>query len=157
MELEDRLTAIEERLTALERREGTPTGASTSGDLWVLDTIDNSVIFAGDVHTGVGHAQYQWQRPTGMLLDADWAPHLDRLATLAHPVRGAILRRLLDSPASAADLVDEGLATSTGTAYHHLGTLHAGGWVSKEMGGRWSVRTARVIPLLTIIAATEDH
>ncbi|MDO5670017.1 MAG: winged helix-turn-helix domain-containing protein [Corynebacterium sp.] len=154
MELEARLTAIEQRLKALESG---PTGAQVSGDLWVLDNINDSVIFAGDVHTGVGVAQYQWGRPTNVLLDEDWGPHLERLAALAHPVRGAILKKLLDAPATAAELIDEELATSTGTAYHHLGALQAGGWISKGAGGRWSVRTARVIPLLTIIAATEDH
>lgn len=158
MELEVRLAAVEERLAALE---GASTGASestgTSGDLWALDHLTDSVVFAGDVRTGASHAQYQWQRPTRMLLDEPWDAHLERLAALAHPVRGAVLRRLLDSPATVADLVDEQLATSTGTAYHHLGALQAGGWITKEAGGRWSVRTARVVPLLAVIAATEDH
>ena len=153
--MEARLHAIEERLAALEG--GASPSNEPDGDLWVLDNLADSVVFAGDVRTGAGHAQYQWQRPTQMLLDADWSPHLDRLAALAHPVRGVLLRRLLDAPATVSDLVDEGLATSTGTAYHHLGALQAGGWVSKGPGGRWSVRTARVVPLLTIIAATEDH
>ncbi|MDO5511876.1 helix-turn-helix transcriptional regulator [Corynebacterium sp.] len=154
MEIDARLTAIEQRLAALE---GAPTDRTLSGDLWVLDNIDDSVIFAGDVHTGAGVAKYQWHRPTELLLDTDWAPHLERLAALAHPVRGAILRRLLDAPATVTELVDDALVTSTGTAYHHLGALQAGGWISKGAGGRWSVRTTRVIPLLTIIAATEDH
>jgi len=154
MELDARLTAIEQRLTALEAG---PTGGQASGDLWALDNIADSVIFAGDVRTGAGHAQYQWQRPTSLLLHEDWSPHLERLAALAHPVRGAILRRLLDAPATVAELLDADLATSTGTAYHHLGALQAGGWIAKEAGGRFSVRTARVVPLLTIIAATEDH
>ncbi|SMG28131.1 DNA-binding transcriptional regulator, ArsR family [Corynebacterium pollutisoli] len=155
METEARLHAIEERLAALEG--GASPRRETGGDLWALDNIADSVIFAGDVRTDAGHAQYQWQRPTTLLLDEDWSPHFDRLAALAHPVRGAILRRLLDAPATVGDLVDDEVATSTGTAYHHLGALQAGGWIAKEAGGRWSVRTARVVPLLTIIAATEDH
>lgn len=92
-----------------------------------------------------------------MLADEPWDENLERLAALAHPVRGAILRRLLAAPATVAELVDEHLASSTGTAYHHLGALQAGGWITKESGGRHALRTARVVPLLTIIAATEDH
>ncbi|AWB82078.1 ArsR family transcriptional regulator [Corynebacterium yudongzhengii] len=155
MELIERLSAIEERLAALET--SAPPHRDTSGDLWVLDNLVDSVGFAGDVRTGASHAQYQWQRDTTTLLGEDWAPHITRLAALAHPIRGHILRRLLEGDATVGDLVDEEIATSTGTAYHHLDALHAGGWVSKAAGGRWHVRAARVVPLLTIISATEDH
>ncbi|WIM69554.1 ArsR/SmtB family transcription factor [Corynebacterium suedekumii] len=179
-----RLAAVEARLDALESAleaaptQSTPTPGTTepasptrpgapTGDadaLWLLDELprrgdfpDGSVIFAGDVSIGGRRAVYQWHRPTHVLVDEPWDDNLDRLAALAHPVRGAILRRLLCAPATVTELVDEHVVSSTGTAYHHLGALQAGGWVAKESGGRHSVRSARVVPLLTIIAASEDH
>ena len=57
METEARLHAIEERLAALEG--GASPRRETGGDLWALDNIADSVIFAGDVRTDAGHAQYQ--------------------------------------------------------------------------------------------------
>ena len=71
-------------------------------------------------------------------------------------MRGEILRRLLSSPATATELVEEEIVTSTGTAYHHLSALTNGGWTTKT-NGEYSIRAARVIPLLTIITASEDH
>ena len=174
-DLDARLAAVEARLDALEsaRTQGAVgpeaparPGASDSDttSFWLLDELphhgdfpDGSVIFGGDVSIGGRQAAYQWHRPTHFLVDEPWEDNLDRLGALAHPVRGAILRRLLAAPATVTELVDEHVVSSSGTAYHHLGALQAGGWVAKESGGRHCVRTARVIPLLTIIAASEDH
>lgn len=148
-EIEQRLRDIEERLSALE--------SPVSDNLPDPETGD-SVLFAGDVTYGGGRrAQYRWHRPTAALTDASWDENLERLAALAHPLRGAILRRLFRSSATAAELVEEGIVGSTGAAYHHLGALHSGGWITREPGGRHSLRTARVVPLLSIIAATEEH
>lgn len=121
------------------------------------DIAGGSVVFAGEVTVGDTAAAYQWQRPTAYLTDQSWDEPLDRLAALTHPVRGGILRRLLSSPTTAAELVEEEVVSSTGTAYHHLNALAAGGWISKDTAGRHSVRTARIVALLTIIAAAEDH
>lgn len=165
--LEARLATIEARLDALE--SGTvgsdSLAPSPAEELpWVLSGLrereqfpDGSVVFAGEVEVGGRQALYQWQRTTHALTDEPWDGNLERLAAVAHPARGAVLRRLLAAPATAAELVAEGIVSSTGTAYHHLGALAAGGWTAKESGGRHSVRTARIVPLLTIIAAAEDH
>lgn len=161
-----RLAALEARVAALESPP-TPTDTqplSHQEDLWLLNELQNrepfpdgSVIFGGEVTVGGQRAMYQWQRPTHVLTDNPWDDNLDRLAALAHPIRGAILRRLLAAPATASDLVEEDTVSSTGTAYHHLGALAAGGWIAKDSSGRHSVRTSRVVALLTIIAASEDH
>lgn len=148
-EIDHRLRAIEKRLRELESPAAEP--APEPG-------IEDSVFFTGDVTYGGGRrAQYRWHRPTEALTGMSWDENLERLAALAHPLRGAILRRLFQSPATAAELVEEGIVGSTGAAYHHLGALHSGGWITREPGGRHSLRTARVVPLLSIIAATEEH
>lgn len=148
-EFEHRLRAIEARLSVLESPAAEPTPKPG---------VEDSVLFAGDVTYGGGlRARYRWHRPAGALTAMSWDANLERLAALAHPLRGAILRRLFQSPATAAELVEEGIAGSTGAAYHHLGALHSGGWITREPGGRHFLRTARVIPLLSIIAATEEH
>lgn len=168
--IDERLSSLEERVAALEgptspRDPASPPRAPDLDEqFWVLNELprhgefpDGSVIFAGDVSFGGKQAAYQWHRPTQFLIDESWDDNLERLGALAHPVRGALLRRLLAAPATVTELVAEEVVTSTGTGYHHLGALQAGGWVAKGPGGRFSVRTARVVPLLTIIAATEDH
>ena len=78
---------------------------------------------------------------------------MTRLTALAHPVRGTILRTLLDAPATAAQLAENNAVTSTGTAYHHLNALMAAGWISKEPTGEFSIRLSRIVPLLTISRA----
>lgn len=165
-----RLRAVEERLDALEARDPKPDPDACgpdAGGVWLADELarstgevdapDGSVIFAGHVNVGGQEYRYQWRRPTHLLLDGAWDENLERLAALAHPARGAVLRRLLHAPATAAELVEEEVVSSTGTAYHHLGALQAAGWTAKDGHGRHSVRPARIIPLLTIITASEAH
>lgn len=131
-------------------------------DLWVVDRLrsdlpgDGGVVFGGAVRTGAGIAQYQWCRTTA-ITEVEWDDQLERLAAVAHPVRGAILRRLLRGPASVAELVGEAVVSSAGTAYHHVAALTAGGWVAKQPGGRLSIPVGRIVPLLTLITCGEDH
>lgn len=145
MNIEERLDHLEERIAALEN---TPP----------ISNADNSgtVSFTGDVNSGDSHWEYEWARPVEFLTSTDWAPHFERLTALAHPVRGGILKRLLDSPATVTELVEESIVSSSGTGYHHLQALSAAGWVEKSRGS-FRITPARIIPLLTIIAATEDH
>ena len=155
-ELERRLAAIEARLAVLEERipeetTAAPTGTKqvddTADTYWTLtelslrnNTADNTgaVMFAGHVTTS-------------------WDDPMTRLTALAHPVRGTILRTLLDAPATAAQLAEKNVVTSTGTAYHHLNALMSAGWISKKPTGEFSIRTSRIVPLLTILACCEDH
>lgn len=162
--IESRVLALEKRVAKLENPTPTqaeaPTGEST---MWLADALEpseelpeGSVIFGGNLTIGESSYIYQWQRPTEAVTHGDWSENLDRLAALAHPIRGDILRRLLTAPASATELVEEEIVTSTGTAYHHLSALTSAGWTTKT-GGKYSLRPARVIPLLTIITASEAH
>ena len=174
-ELERRLAAIEARLAVLEERipeetTAAPTGTKqvddTADTYWTLtelslrnNTADNTgaVMFAGHVTTSEQEAMYQWIRPTDFFLTTSWDDPMTRLTALAHPVRGTILRTLLDAPATAAQLAEKNVVTSTGTAYHHLNALMAAGWISKKPTGEFSIRTSRIVPLLTILACCEDH
>ena len=174
-ELERRLTTIEARLAALEEHvpketATTPTGTKQVDDdadtYWALtelssrnNTADNTgaVMFAGHITTSEQEAMYQWTRPTDFFLTSSWDDPMTRLTALAHPVRGTILRTLLDAPATAAQLAEKNVVTSTGTAYHHLNALMSAGWISKKPTGEFSIRTSRIVPLLTILACCEDH
>ena len=175
-ELERRLAAIEARLAVLEEHVPKETAATlptgtkqvddTADTYWALtelssrnNTADNTgaVMFAGHITTSEQEAMYQWTRPTDFFLATSWDDPMTRLTALAHPVRGTILRTLLDAPATAAQLAEKNVVTSTGTAYHHLNALMSAGWISKKPTGEFSIRTSRIVPLLTILACCEDH
>ena len=175
-ELERRLATIEARLAALEEHAPKETAATlptgtkqvddTADTYWALtelssrnNTADNTgaVMFAGHVTTSEQEAMYQWTRPTDFFLTTSWDDPMTRLTALAHPVRGTILRTLLDAPATAAQLAEKNVVTSTGTAYHHLNALMSAGWISKKPTGEFSIRLSRIVPLLTILACCEDH
>ena len=175
-ELERRLATIEARLAALEEHAPKETAATLptgtkqvdndADTYWALtelssrnNTADNTgaVMFAGHITTSEQEAMYQWTRPTDFFLATSWDDPMTRLTALAHPVRGTILRTLLDAPATAAQLAEKNVVTSTGTAYHHLNALMAAGWISKKPTGEFSIRTSRIVPLLTILACCEDH
>lgn len=143
MDLEQRITELEARVAALE---GTPS----------LGEGEGLVSFSGDVTVGGRRFAYEWARPTEAITGFDWDAHFERLQALAHPIRGHILKRVLEGPATVANLVDEGIVSSTGTAYHHIQALSTAGWLAKEKGNL-TVPPARIIPLLTIITATEEH
>ena len=170
-ELERRLATIEARLAALEEHAPketaatpptAPTGTKQVDDTELSsrnNTADNTgaVMFAGHVTTSEQEAMYQWTRPTDFFLTTSWDDPMTRLTALAHPVRGTILRTLLDAPATAAQLAEKKVVTSTGTAYHHLNALMAAGWINKRPTGEFSIRASRIVPLLTILACCEDH
>ncbi|WP_286204513.1 winged helix-turn-helix domain-containing protein [Corynebacterium afermentans] len=112
--------------------------------------------FTGDITLSTGTYTYAWARPAAWITDQPWDDALARIAALAHPVRGAILRHLLAAPASVTELVESDLVSSTGTAYHHLKELQAAGWVHKQ-DGVFKIPPARVVPLMAMVIAGEDH
>lgn len=114
-----------------------------------------AVVYAGSVEVGTGHVEYQWGRPTEHLLAADWAEHAETVAALGHPLRLAILRRLVDGEHTVAQLVDELELASTGVAYHHLSALQTGGWATSPRRGSWAIPPSRIVPLLAIVTALE--
>ncbi|RAV33392.1 ArsR/SmtB family transcription factor [Corynebacterium heidelbergense] len=144
--------------------------ATQPGEItWLVDQLpdhvseaeapEGSVIFAGSVRAGSpgGRVIYQWHRPSHALTDSSWDTKIERLQAIANPVRGCILRRLAAAEATIAQLIEEGVVSSTGTAYHHLNALAAAGWVNKKGEGVYALRAARIVPLLVIMAAAENH
>lgn len=134
--------------------------AATEDPFWALhglqDRIDEGgVVFAGSLEAGRegGRYEFQWGRPTEHLVGLDWSEAADSLSALGHPVRLAILQRLVGADAAVRDLVDDLGLGSTGVAYHHLHQLTAAGWVRSARPGRYEISAARVIPLLTILTA----
>lgn len=174
-DLADRVAELEARVARLEGAAGPAGPAGTEAAEPARDADDpdllpwavrglrehsplpgGSVLYAGDVRVGGASYSYQWERETAYLTEGDWDDAAERLAAVAHPVRTRILRRLLEAPATAAELVEEGAVSSTGAAYHHLGALHAAGWTGKSPAGAHHVRPARVVALLTLILATDE-
>ncbi|WP_448854034.1 ArsR/SmtB family transcription factor [Corynebacterium frankenforstense] len=170
--LTERLAELEARVARLEGTAGLagteapePARDADDPDLlpWAVRGLrehsplpGGSVLYAGDVRVGGASYSFQWERETAYLTEGDWDEAAERLAAVAHPVRTRILRRLLEAPATAAELVEEGAVSSTGAAYHHLGALHAAGWTGKSPAGAHHVRPARVVALLTLILATDE-
>ena len=177
-ELMARLDALDRRVTELEEGGGapsTPTSTSPPAEarapappseegedpFWALTSLKQrlpapgGVLLTGAVDVGAGHLEHQWARPTEHLLETDWQQHADSLAALGHPLRMAILRRLLDGERTVAQLVEELDLGSTGVAYHHLSTLQSGGWAHSPRRGSWALPSPRVVPLLTILIAAE--
>lgn len=59
------------------------------------------------------------------------------LSVLGSEVRLAILRCLLGTPRTAAEIVAEVGLKTTGQAYHHLRELERGGYIEQRSGGRY--------------------
>lgn len=148
-------------MASLERGEGAHQGlhnpdleaeplASKSG-------LSGVVSFSGSVTRDGSQLNYQWDRPVDFLCDEAWGRSLERLATLAHPVRRTILAELMGQPRTVQELVGQRIVSSTGKAYHHLGEMQSGGWVAKDNEGRYSIPANRILPLLVLVAAAEDH
>lgn len=151
--IEQRLAELESRIAALETSASArPNQASPM----LYDEASGVISFGGRAVIGAGEVEYEWHRPADFLRQEAFESSLERIAALAHPVRHAIMSQLLATPTSIGDLVDLGIASSTGTAYHHIAALQTAGWVRKK-DGVLSIPPARIIPLLTIIAAGENH
>ncbi len=149
--IEARLSDLEARVAALEQAS-LPQSPEFPAD----NNHDGTVSFTGDITLSTGTYTYAWARPAAWITDQPWDDAIARIAALAHPVRGAILRHLLAAPASVTELVESDLVSSTGTAYHHLKELQAAGWVHKQ-DGVFEIPPARVVPLMAMVIAGEDH
>ena len=155
-----RLVEIEQRLDALER--GPPIQKSVPGDepLWALQQLQaqgfDGVLFAGQLDApGVGRVAWQYGLSAHTLLTQDWDAASPMLAALGHPARLRLMRAVLSGQIRNADLSELPGVGSTGQLYHHLRELVAAGWLSPAGRGSHRIPAKRMVPLLTILAATE--
>ncbi|RFU82861.1 ArsR family transcriptional regulator [Streptomyces triticagri] len=176
MELEERVAELERRIAALEKPGADAGGRAGDGDFWALEGFkeqlgswgaeDGGVLFTGAVRLPTGE-RWEWQQAA--LTDGQLGPAedsaqqseegtqriADGLAALGHPVRIRLLRAVLAGRRTAADLSAlDGIGT-TGQIYHHLRQLSAAGWLTTTGRGRYAVPGTRVVPLLTILAASQ--
>lgn len=160
--LTDRVARLEERVAALEGAAPPAAGKPVTDDtFWALNSLKErvadpgAVLFTGSV-TLPGGEHYEWQQGhlADDLLQDDWSQGADTLSALAHPVRLLLLREIMHGARTTAELAaHEGLGT-TGQLYHHLRQLVAAGWLRTTGRGRYTVPAERVVPILTVLAAT---
>ncbi|MFC5746179.1 ArsR/SmtB family transcription factor [Actinomadura rugatobispora] len=165
--LAERLARLEERVAALEAGSPPPAdggGAETrpvadAETFWALNGLkertDDAVLFTGSVTLPEGE-HYEWQQGhrTADLLADDWSQAADALSALAHPVRLLLLREIMCGARTTAELAAHERLGTTGQLYHHLRQLVAAGWLRTTARGQYAVPGERVVPILTILAAT---
>jgi len=78
------------------------------------------------------------------------------LAALGHPVRIALVRRLLIGPVTAAALQETAELSSTGQLYHHLRSLTGARVVEQDGRGSYRVPPRAVVPALVLLLGAAD-
>lgn len=146
MTSDDRLAALEARVAALESGVAPPAPAPVDRS--------GSLGYEGAVRL---HGEVSWriEYSPAATLDLAPAPVAEVLAALGHPVRLALVRRLLSGPGSAAELQEAAGLSSTGQVYHHLKSLTAARVVEQD-GRSFRVPTTGVVPVLTMLLAAGD-
>jgi DNA gyrase subunit B len=95
-------------------------------------------------------------RTTDELLNQDDGQVAGVLAALGNKQRLALLKAILEKPASAAELVERLGMGTTGQVYHHLKALQAADLVAQEERGQFAFRGHRVQSLLMLLAGVRD-
>lgn len=149
---EARLDALEARVTALEeQRSGDPSPderrRGEAGEVGYQGSVRLRED-AGPVTWTIGY-------DAAATLDLPAGPVSEVLAALGHPVRLALVRRLLAGPAGTGELVDAAELSSTGQLYHHLRTLTAARVVEQD-GRTYRVPDTGVVPVLVALLAAAD-
>jgi hypothetical protein len=162
--LAERLERLERRVARLESPPGSvraDTPELGADAFWALAGLkerapdSGAILFTGTVELPTGE-HYEWQQghPTAELLADDWSQAAGALTALAHPVRLLLLREILHGARTAAELGAHERLGTTGQLYHHLRQLVSAGWLRTTARGQYAVPGERVIPLLTVLAAT---
>lgn len=147
MDPDERLADLERRVAALESPGATGTAAvpgESGGEVGYQGAVD----LAGEVSWTI---RYDARAVTELPADAV----ADVLAALGHPVRLAIVRRLVLGPASAAELVESASLSSTGQLYHHLRALTSARVVAQD-GRQYRIPASGVVPVLVTMLAAAD-
>jgi len=144
-----RLAALEARVAALEggRVEDEVEQTGESGQIGYHGSVR--------LQEGAGPITWTIGYDAAGTLDLPAGPTAEVLAALGHPVRLALVRRLLTGPAGTNELVEAAELSSTGQLYHHLRTLTSARVVEQE-GRRYRVPTTGVVPVLVALLAAAD-
>ncbi|MGH2530959.1 MAG: ArsR/SmtB family transcription factor [Thermomicrobiales bacterium] len=78
------------------------------------------------------------------------------LAALGNRQRLALLKAILEKPATAAELVERLGMGTTGQAYHHLKALQAADLIEQEERGLFAFKGPRVQSFLLLLAGVRD-
>ena len=145
-----RLDALEARVAALEERSGGPTPVVRPGGT-------GEVGYHGNVRLQEDRGPVTWTigYDAAAVLGLAAGPISEVLAALGHPVRLALVRRLLAGPAVTGDLVEAAALASSGQLYHHLRTLTAARVVEQD-GRTYRVPDTGVVPVLVALLAAAD-
>ncbi|MFP4977936.1 ATP-binding protein [Paenibacillus sp. CN-4] len=104
--------------------------------------------------------RYRWEpqaRQVSQLLNLDGEKAAKVLTALGHRQRLDILRSVLNEPLTGAEIVERLNMGTTGQLYHHIkALLGADLLVQEERGGRYTIPSHRVLPLLLLLAAASD-
>ncbi len=139
-----RLAALEARVAALEGTATVPREPGESGEV----SYEGQVRLAGEVSWAIRY-------DAAAAVELAGGTVADVLAALGHPVRLAIIRRLLTGPASTTELSEAAALSSTGQLYHHLRTLTSARVVEQD-GRTYRVPPTGVVPVLVAILAAAD-
>ena len=148
---EARLDALEARVAALEAGAGEPPAtARSTGEA-------GEIGYHGSVRLQEGTNPITWTigYDAAATLGLAAGPVSEVLAALGHPVRLALVRRLLAGPAGTSDLVEAAELSSSGQLYHHLRTLTAARVVEQD-GRTYRVPETGVVPVLVALLAAAD-
>ncbi|GAA4911141.1 helix-turn-helix protein [Actinomycetospora succinea] len=146
-----RLDALEARVAALEEASGAASpAAQRTGEA-------GEIGYHGSVRLQEGAGPITWTigYDAAASLGLAAGPVSEVLAALGHPVRLALVRRLLVGPAGTSELVEAADLSSSGQLYHHLRTLTAARVVEQD-GRTYRVPDSGVVPVLVALLAAAD-
>ncbi|MEH0109688.1 helix-turn-helix transcriptional regulator [Tersicoccus sp. MR15.9] len=163
-DVNSRLSALEEAVSRLSvaPASGRATSeriGSEDDPLWALNGLesrapDGAILYLGSVQTPTGDVvRWQYGRPAAEMFGEDWGDRARVMAALAHSMRLRIMHAVLHGVNTAAGLIDELDAGTSGQVYHHLKELTMTGWLSTPRRGVFEVPASRVVPLLVILLA----
>lgn len=105
-----------------------------------------------------GSQGYQWnlEEMAETLLDQDEERVTRVLMAIGNKQRLALLKAILEQPASAAELVERLGMGTTGQVYHHLKALQAADLVTQEGRGQFVFVSHRVPSFLMLLAGVHN-
>jgi len=141
----------------MSRRTQSPSGDGK--DYWAIKmmrerTTDPSgaVLYTGIAHLPNG-TEWDWEDYLSVhnVLASTWSTRAVTIAALGHSRRLDLLQQVLTSATADVEL------DHNGQDRVHIAALVRGGWLVQTGAGRYRVPGSRVVPLLSILMAAEDH